>query len=91
MHSLKTIAHQLFALFFTDARFTLALVIWIIAASTIPTLLPQHSVLSAALFFFGFAGILLESLIHVAATDCEGPKPASRRLPSRRRMSLKGP
>jgi hypothetical protein len=71
MHALKTIAHQLFALFFTDARFTLALVIWIAAASAIPSLLPQHSVLSALLFFLGFAGILLESLIHAAAaTDC---------------------
>jgi hypothetical protein len=67
MHTLKTIAHQVFALFFADARFTLALVIWIVAASAIPPLLPQHSVLSAALFFFGFAGILLESLIHAAA------------------------
>ena len=69
MQSLKTVGHQLFALFFADARFTLALVIWIAAASAIPMLLPGHSVLAALLFFFGFAGILLENLIHAAATE----------------------
>jgi hypothetical protein len=73
MQALNTIAQQLFVLFFTDHRFTLALVIWIAAASAIPTLLPQHSVLNAALFFFGFAGILLESLIH-AAIQPTGPR-----------------
>jgi hypothetical protein len=72
MQALKTIAHQLFALFFADARFTLALVIWIVAANAIPTLLPQHSALAALLFFFGFAGILLENLIHAAAAVNEG-------------------
>jgi hypothetical protein len=67
MQALKTIVHQLFALFFADARFTLALVIWIAAASVIPAVLPRYSVLGALLFFSGFAGILVESLIDAAA------------------------
>jgi len=67
MQVLRTIAHQLFALFFADARFTLALVSWIVAASAIPMLFPQGSVLGALLFFSGFAGILVENLLHASA------------------------
>ena len=66
MQALKTIGRQLFALFFADHRFTPALVIWIAVASAIPALLPQPSVPAALLFFLGFAGILLESLIHTS-------------------------
>lgn len=72
MQALKTITHQLFALFFADARFTVTLLAWTAAASAIPALLSRHPVLGALLFFFGFAAILVESLIHAAAADCSG-------------------
>ena len=72
MQTLKTLAREALGLFVADARFTLALVAWIAIAGAIPVLLPHSPVAGALLLFAGFAVVLVENLLHVAAGDCSG-------------------
>ena len=72
MQTLKTIGREVLGLFIADARFTLALVAWIAIAGVISGLLSRSPVVGALLLFAGFAGILIENLVHVASTDRSG-------------------
>jgi hypothetical protein len=69
MHTLKTIGREAVGLFVADARFTLALVSWIAIAGVIPVLLPRDLAAGALLLFAGFAAILVENLLHIAACN----------------------
>lgn len=69
MQALKTIGREAFGLFVADARFTLALVVWIAIAGAIPVLLDRNPGGGALLLFAGFAAILVENLVHVASSD----------------------
>ena len=68
MQILKTVAREALGLFVADARFTLALVVWIAIAALIPVMLPYSPVAGALSLFAGFAAILIENVVHVAAT-----------------------
>jgi hypothetical protein len=72
MQTLKTIGREVLGLFIADARFTLALVAWIAIAGVISGLLSRSPVVGALLLFAGFAGILIENLVHVASSDRGG-------------------
>ena len=72
MQTLKTLAREALGLFVADARFTLSLLAWVAIAGSIPVLLPRSPVAGALLLFAGFAAILIENLVHVAAGDCSG-------------------
>ena len=72
MQTLKTIGREALGLFIADARFTLALVAWIAIAGVLSGLLSRSPVVGALLLFAGFAGILIENLVHVASSDRGG-------------------
>jgi len=67
MQTITAIARELFGLFVADARFTLALAAWIAIGATFPLLLERAPGVAAPLLFAGFAVILVENLVHVAA------------------------
>jgi hypothetical protein len=69
MQILKTIGNGLFGLFVADARFTLALAAWIAIAAAIPVVLERSPGAGALLLFAGFAVVLVENLVHVAASE----------------------
>lgn len=69
MQAVKTIGRELFGLFVADARFTLALAAWIAIAGAFPMLLGRIQGVGALLLFAGFAGVLVENLVHVGSRD----------------------
>jgi hypothetical protein len=69
MQAIFAIGGELFGLFVADARFTLALAAWIAIGAMFPLLLEHAPGAGALLLFAGFAAILVENLVHVAASE----------------------
>jgi hypothetical protein len=67
MQVLTAIGRELLGLFVSDMRFTGALAAWIAVVAAIPVFLKPASSAEAVVLFVGFAVILIENLMHVAA------------------------
>ena len=68
MRLLKATGRNVLDLFVVDARFTLALALWIAASAFVPRLAGGHDLIAAIVFSAGFIAILVENIRHVAAT-----------------------
>jgi hypothetical protein len=68
MQYLKAVGTQLLGLFIVDARFTVALVVWIAASASTPLLFHGNHSIAGFVFFSGFAAILLENVMHTASS-----------------------
>ncbi len=60
-------------LFVVDARFTLALALWIAASAFVPLLTGGHNLIAAIVFTAGFIAILVENVLHAAAHRLASP------------------
>jgi hypothetical protein len=66
---LKATTKHLLGLVFVDARFTVALSLWIAVSACVPLIFHRQNTIGAVVFFGGFVTVLVENLVHVAGNS----------------------